>query len=121
MGSGAFFLSPKKPDHPILVVPDFDLVLIHWKSDLDQATYGPTTGDAPLRPSRGMGRASISYVPPDLVSGTDWGANARATYEESLIAASKHAMADLGIRGGKVGFDNLLLRTLDGLAGHGGR
>ena len=103
-GFGAIFLSPKDPEHPILVVPDFELasfvVMPTWIKDI-RAYQVALPYDMPVD-----GKGFDRYVPSNVLT-TEWGENARATYEESLIAASKRALADLGISSGRVAFDNV--------------
>jgi Xaa-Pro aminopeptidase len=112
-GYGAVVLSPKEPEHPILVVPDLDLKFFllnpTWVADIRAYANMVLPFDM-----QADGPAFDRSVPHE-VTATEWGARARAKYESGFIVACRRAMKDLGIRSGNVGFDDLrLARTLAG-------
>lgn len=106
-GYGVFFLSPSKPEESILVVPDIDIAAFHsnpsWIKDVRAYASMPLPFDLPVGPDT-IGRS----VPKEILA-SKLGSRIANTYEESLLSASKRAMNDLGIKNGRVGFDDLRL------------
>lgn len=106
-GNAAFFLSRNDPDHPILVVPDYDLAYFiehpTWIQDIRTFATLILPLDVPAD-----GAAFDRFVP-ESVKRTGWGAAARATYSEDFGEACRRAFVDLGMERGRIGFDDLRL------------
>lgn len=104
-GYAAVFISRTHPDHPVVVLPDWDLQYFYetpsWITDRRvyatlQLPLGLPADDA----------AFDRFVTPE-VSGTAWGAHARSTYSDSFGTACGKVMTDLGLTRGRIGFDDL--------------
>lgn len=104
-GYAAVILSRSEPDHPIVVLPDWDLQYFYdnpsWITDRRayatlQLPLGLPADDA----------AFDRFVTPE-VRETPWGRHARAHYAENFGQACHAAMRELGVVRGRIGFDDL--------------
>lgn len=101
---GAFVFSRHAPDHPILIMPEFDLGTLlarpTWVDDV--RPYA----NVMLPLAFPADAAGFSRFVPDTVLGTDWGKAALANYAPDFPHALQGAIRDLGLDRGRVGFDN---------------
>src|SRR5919198_6175325 len=106
-GYAAVVISRHAPDHPVIVVAEFDLAyFLHqpsWITDVRPYATLIQPLDIPLGPS------PLDKFIPESRRATEWAARARARYAPSLVAAVKRAMHDLGLDHGRIGFDELRL------------
>lgn len=103
-GYGAVLISRQQPDHPILVVPEFEVqFFLHHR-----------TWIADIRPYRSLmvpldltwDRTAIDRFLPESARDIDWVSNARERYAADMQSAIVDSMRDLGLDRGRVGFDN---------------
>lgn len=104
-GYAAVVISRHMPDHPILVVADFDVALLaeqpSWIENVRPFASLTLPFGVAVEPQQ-MSR----YVPRAILE-TPWGQNVIGHYNGVLGDAVTTAMADLGLRTCRVGFDNL--------------
>jgi Xaa-Pro aminopeptidase len=111
-GYAAVVVSRHAPEHPIIVVAEFDLPYFasqpSWIRDIRPFATLITPLDID------WGRSAVDRFMPEELSGLDWARSARANYVDSLVDGVRGAMSDLGLLGGTVGFDDpRLARSLD--------
>ncbi len=101
----AVILSRHQPDHPVLVVADY-----YVSSLLDQPTWIKDVRsfravmlplDLPPR------ECDLDRFLPQPGLNIDWVKNARGHYADTIGAACRQALADLGLASGRVAFDDL--------------
>jgi Xaa-Pro aminopeptidase len=104
-GYAAVVISRHAPEHPVIVVAEFDLAhfLVQPSWVRDVRPYATLL--SPLDVAWGAS-ALEHFVPADLLR-TERGAVARGHYAESLVAGTARAMRELGLGTGTVGFDDL--------------
>lgn len=104
-GYAAVVVSRHAPDHPVLVCAEFDLDYVlevgTWIDDVRAFATLLLPFDVPISPE------SFDRFVPEAVRATTWGARARENYLPSLVDGVRSAFADLGLVGGRVGFDDL--------------
>ncbi|MBA2448000.1 MAG: M24 family metallopeptidase [Chloroflexi bacterium] len=103
-GYAAVVVSRHQPDHPIILVAEFDLPYFQlqpsWVRDIRPYATLLTPLDLTWGPS-----AIDRYIPAE-VRETEWGRAAREKYASSLVDGMRQAMQDLGLARGTVGFDD---------------
>lgn len=101
----AVFLSIRDPEHPLLVVPEFELSYFvdqpTWIQDIRPYAGNILPLDIPVEEY-----ALDRFLPQSLLA-EEWVQLARKNYATGLIEASRTALRDLGLDSGRVGFDNL--------------
>jgi Xaa-Pro dipeptidase len=106
-GYAAAIISRHAPDHPIIVVAEFDLAYFRqqpsWITDVRPYATLLLPFDVPLGPS------PLDRFIPLAVRESEWANAARAAYAPSLAQGVTRAMRDLGLHTGRVGFDDLRL------------
>jgi Xaa-Pro aminopeptidase len=106
-GYAAVIISRHAPDHPVIVVAEFDLAYFRqqpsWITDVRPYATLLLPFDVPLGPS------PVDRFIPAAERSSGWAAAARAAYAPSLVAAVRAAVRDLGLDRGRVGFDDLRL------------
>ncbi len=105
-GYSAVILSRHQPDHPIVVIPEFEINYFArqptWIEDIRLYASLMLPLDVEATPA-----ALDRFIAPtsrDL----PWVRNARTHYSEGLSAACTQAVRDLGLDRSRVGFDNLM-------------
>ncbi len=111
-GYAAVVLSRHEPQHPVIVVAEFDLPYFasqpSWIGDVRPFATLITPLDIDWRQS-----AIDRFLPAD-VARLEWAQSAREHYASSLVDGVRGAMQDLGLTQSRVGFDDARLgRTLD--------
>jgi Xaa-Pro dipeptidase len=106
-GYAAVVVSRHAPDHPIIVVAEFDLAYFRlqpsWISDVRPYATLLLPFDVPLGPS------PLDRFIPLSERSSAWAAAARDAYAPSLVEGVQRALRDLGLHTGRVGFDDLRL------------
>src|SRR5438552_2498665 len=106
-GYAAVVISRHLPDHPVIVVAEFDLAYFltqpSWIADSRPYATLLLPFDVPLGPS------PLDRFIPLAERSSDWAQRARDTYAPSLVEGVRAAMRDLGLDSGTVGFDDLRL------------
>jgi len=106
-GYAAVVISRQQPEHPIIVVAEFDLAFFQtqpsWITDVRPYATLLLPFDVPLGPS-----ALDRFIPVDQRT-TQWAIDARQKYAPSLVEGVRGAIKDLGLTEGAVGFDDLRL------------
>jgi Xaa-Pro aminopeptidase len=101
---GVVLVSRHDPDHAILIVPEFEVqFFLHhptWIEDVRSYRSLMVPMDLP------WDRSAIDRFLPEAARDIAWVANAREHYYGDLQTAVVQAMQDLGLDGGRVGFDN---------------
>ncbi len=112
-GYGSVVISRHEPEHPIVIVPDFEVhyFISHptWVEDVRpyRSLFLPL--------DRPWDRAAIDLFLPAATREIPWVKLAREHYAEDMLAATLRAMEDIGLRRGRVGFDNpWLARHVEG-------
>jgi Xaa-Pro dipeptidase len=104
-GYAAVVISRHAPDHPVVVVAEFDLAYFlsqpSWIQDVRPYATLLLPFDIPL------GDSPVDRFIPVSQRGTVWAAHARGHYADSLIEGVQAALQDLGLQRGVVGFDDL--------------
>jgi Xaa-Pro dipeptidase len=104
-GYAAVVVARQQPEHPVIVVAEFDLPYFRtqpsWIGDIRPYATLLTPLDLPFDPS-----AVERYIPAE-VRETEWGRAARESYAASLVDGVRGAMRDVGLARGTVGFDDL--------------
>jgi Xaa-Pro dipeptidase len=107
-GYAAVIISRHRPEHPIVIVPDFDLPYFteqpSWIKDVRVYRSLVTPVDLPWDPDTALNR----YLPQSLRD-IPLVQEARNHYEPDLSTSIVKAMADVGLDKGVVGFDNPFL------------
>jgi Xaa-Pro aminopeptidase len=112
-GYAAVVISRHAPQHPIIVVAEFDLAYFRqqpsWISDIRPYATLLLPFDIPLGPN------PLDRFIPVAERTSEWARQARAAYAPSLVEGLRRAMGDLGLDRGRVGFDDLrLAQSLSG-------
>src|SRR5205823_6737800 len=106
-GYAAVVISRRVPDHPVIVVAEFDLAYFlsqpSWIADIRPYATLLLPFDVPLGPS------PLDRFIPLAERSSDWAQRARDAYTKSLVEGVRAAMRDLGLDSGNVGFDDLRL------------
>jgi Xaa-Pro dipeptidase len=104
-GYAAVVISRHDPQHPVIVVAEFDLAhfLVQPSWVKDARPYATLL--TPLDVS--WGPVPLDRFVPAVLLGTERGRAARDHYAPSLIEGTARAMKDLGIASGTIGFDDL--------------
>src|SRR6266508_1571083 len=104
-GYAAVVISRHAPDHPAIVVAEFDVPYFHFQPSWIKDVRSFATLLTPLDVS--WGDSAIERYLPAVVRDTEWATAARSNYAASLVDAVTGAMRDLGLNHGTVGFDDL--------------
>jgi Xaa-Pro dipeptidase len=104
-GYAAVVISRHEPEHPVIVVAEFDLPYFLFQPSWIKDVRPYATLLTPLDVSWGPS-AVERYMPADARE-TEWGRAARERYAASLVDGIRGAMQDLGLARGTVGFDDL--------------
>lgn len=103
-GYGAVVISRHDPDHPVLIVPEFEVqFFLHhptWIQDVRPYRSLMVPMDLP------WDRTAIDRFLPSAARKLPWVRNARERYAGDMQAALVESMRDLGLHRGRVGFDN---------------
>ena len=103
-GYGAVVISRHDPDHPVLIVPEFEVqFFLHhptWIQDVRPYRSLMVPMDLP------WDRSAIDRFLPLAARDLPWVRNARERYVGDMQAAVLESMRDLGLYRGRVGFDN---------------
>src|SRR5205823_881476 len=106
-GYAAVVISRHAPEHPVIVVAEFDLAYFRyqpsWISDVRPYATLLLPFDIPPGP------AVLDRFIPVNERSSKWAQDARAAYAPSLIEGIRAALHDLGLAKGRVGFDDLRL------------
>lgn len=106
-GYAAVVISRHAPDHPVIVVAEFDLAYFlsqpSWIEDIRPYATLLLPFDVPLGPS------PLDRFIPLAQRTSAWADAARARYTPNLVAGVRAALLDLGLEHGRVGFDDLRL------------
>jgi Xaa-Pro dipeptidase len=109
-GYAAVVISRHAPEHPVIVVAEFDLAYFRyqpsWISDVRPYATLILPFDIPPGP------APLDRFIPVAERSSKWAQQARATYAPSLIEGVRGAMRDLGLSKNRVGFDDLRLANI---------
>jgi Xaa-Pro dipeptidase len=104
-GVAAFVISRHEPDHPIAIMPEFEIGYFlrqpTWVRDIRLYRTLILPFDIPTEPS-----AVDRFIPQDAHD-VPWVQRARESYAESLTRACVQALQDVGLDRGRVAFDNL--------------
>jgi Xaa-Pro aminopeptidase len=104
-GYAAVILSRHAPEHPVIVLAEFDLAHFLQGSSWVQDARPFATLITPLDIS--WGPKPIERFVPGALLATERGQAARRHYAASLVEGTARAMGDLGLAAGVVGFDDL--------------
>ncbi|MGH7314329.1 MAG: aminopeptidase P family N-terminal domain-containing protein, partial [Candidatus Rokuibacteriota bacterium] len=104
-GYAAVVVSRHEPQHPVIVVAEFDLAHVLLQPSWIDDARPYATLLTPLDVS--WGPSPLDRFVPAALLGTERGQAARARYASSLIEGVTRAMQDLGLARGTVGFDDL--------------
>lgn len=104
-GVAAFVLSRREPDHPVVIIPDFEINFFRYQP----------TWVKDIRPYRSLILPLDLPWSPDLLDrfipagarDIPWVRAAKAQYAGDFISACVRALDDLGLGRATVGFDNL--------------
>jgi Xaa-Pro aminopeptidase len=103
-GYGAVVVSRHDPDHPVLIVPEFEVqFFLHhptWIQDVRPYRSLMVPLDLP------WDRSAIDLFLPAAARGLPWVSNARERYTTDMHAAVLESLRDLGLARGRVGCDN---------------
>jgi Xaa-Pro aminopeptidase len=114
-GYAAVVVSRHEPEHPIIVIAEFDLAHFllqpSWVRDARPYATLLTPFDVTWAP--------LDHFIPAELRGAERTQTARAHYAGSLVEGTVQAMKDLGLASGAVGFDDL--RFANAVAPAGGR
>jgi Xaa-Pro aminopeptidase len=106
-GYAAVVISRHAPEHPIIVVAEFDLPYFasqpSWIRDIRPFATLITPLDID------WGKSAIDRFLPAELGSFEWVQSARAHYADSLVDGVRGAMSDLGLLRSNVGFDDLRL------------
>jgi Xaa-Pro aminopeptidase len=106
-GYAAVVISRHAPEHPVMVVAEFDLAYFRyqpsWISDVRPYATLILPFDIPPGPD------PLDRFIPSQLRNTEWARKARAAYAPSLVEGLRTAINDLGLARGRVGFDDLRL------------
>ncbi len=104
-GVAAFVISRHEPDHPIAIMPEFEVAyFLHqptWVRDIRLYRTLILPFDVPTAPS------AVDRFIPQSARDVPWIQRARGSFAESLTRACAQALRDVGLDRGRVGFDNL--------------
>lgn len=104
-GYAAVVISRHEPEHPVIVLAEFDLTHFLRQPSWVKDARPYATLITPLDISWGPSPLD-RFVPAELL-GTERGKAARGHYAPSLVEGTARAMNDLGLASGTVGFDDL--------------
>src|SRR5262245_41357181 len=104
-GYAAVVISRHEPEHPVIVVAEFDLAHFLQQPSWVRDARPYATLLTPLDVAWGAS-ALDHFVPAELLR-TERGRVARGHYAQSLIEGTRAALRDLGLAEGTVGFDDL--------------
>ena len=106
-GYAAVVISRHEPEHPAMVVAEFDLAYFRpqpsWITDIRPYATLILPFDVPLEPM------PLNRFIPEAERSSAWAEAARRKYAPSLVDGVRTAMQDLGLTRGSVGFDDLRL------------
>src|SRR5438552_10287494 len=106
-GYAAVVISRHAPDHPVIVVAEFDLAYFRhqpsWITDVRPYATLLLPFDVPLGP------APLDRFIPLADRSSEWARAARTAYAPSLIEGVRQALRDLGLERARIGFDDLRL------------
>jgi len=106
-GYAAVVISRHAPDHPVIVVAEFDLAYFlsqpSWIVDVRPYATLLLPFDVPLGPS------PLDRFIPLAQRPSTWAEAARQRYAPSLVEGVRRAIGDLGLASATVGFDDLRL------------
>ena len=104
-GVAAFVLSRREPDHPIAIMPEFELGYFlrqpTWVQDIRLYRTLMLPFDVPTEPS------AVDRFIPQGSHNVPWVQRARESFTESLTRACVQALRDVGLDRSRVAFDNL--------------
>ena len=104
-GVAAFVISRHEPDHPIAIMPEFEVGYFlrqpTWVQDIRLYRTLILPFDIPTEPS------AVDRFIPQGAHDVPWVRRARESFTDSLTRACAGALRDLGLAGGRVAFDNL--------------
>jgi Xaa-Pro aminopeptidase len=106
-GYAAVVISRHSPEHPVIVVAEFDLPYFALQPSWITDRRPFATLITPL--DLDWGQDAINRFMPATMLGLEWAESARDHYAASLIEGVRGAMSDLGLTTGRVGFDDLRL------------
>jgi Xaa-Pro aminopeptidase len=104
-GYAAVVISRHEPEHPVIVVAEFDLAHFLQQPSWVEDARPYATLLSPLDVT--WGSSALDHFVPAEVLGTKRGMAARGHYAPSLIKGVARAMRDVGLARGTVGFDDL--------------
>jgi Xaa-Pro aminopeptidase len=104
-GYAAVVISRHEPEHPVIVVAEFDLAHFLQQPSWVEDARPYATLLSPLDVT--WGSSALDHFVPAEVLGTKRGMAARGHYAPSLIEGVARAMRDVGLARGTVGFDDL--------------
>jgi Xaa-Pro aminopeptidase len=104
-GYAAVVISRHEPEHPVIVVAEFDLAHFLQQPSWVQDARPYATLLSPLDLS--WGASTLDHFVPAGLLGSERGRAARAHYADSLVEGTARAVQDLGLGAGAVGFDDL--------------
>jgi len=104
-GYAAVVISRHEPEHPVIVVAEFDLAHFLQQPSWIEDARPYATLLSPLDVS--WGPSTLDHFVPGEVLRTERGLAARRHYASSLVEGVARAMRDLGLAKGTVGFDDL--------------
>jgi Xaa-Pro aminopeptidase len=103
-GYGAVVISRHDPDHPVVIVPEFEVqFFLHhptWIGDVRPYRSLMVPMDLP------WDRTAIDRFLPAAARDVPWVSSARERYAGDMQTAILEAMRDVGLQRGRVGFDN---------------
>jgi Xaa-Pro dipeptidase len=104
-GYAAVVISRHEPEHPVIVVAEFDLAhfLLQPSWVKDARPYATLLSPLDLA----WGPSALDHFVPGAVLRSERGQAALARYAESLVEGTARAMQELGLGAGAVGFDDL--------------
>ncbi len=106
-GYAAVVISRHEPEHPVIVVAEFDLAHVLGQPSWVRDARPYATLLSPLDLS--WGASALDHFVPAALLGSERGRAARAHYAGSLVEGTARAMQELGLGAGTVGFDDLRL------------
>jgi Xaa-Pro aminopeptidase len=104
-GYAAVVIARREPDHPIIVLAEFDLAHFLLQPSWIKDARPYATLLSPLDLTWGAS-ALEHFVPGDLLR-TERGRAARGRYAQSLVEGTATAIRELGLTKGSLGFDDL--------------
>jgi Xaa-Pro aminopeptidase len=108
-GYAAVVISRHEPEHPVIVVAEFDLAHFLAQPSWVRDARPYATLLSPLDLS--WGASALDHFVPAALLASERGRAARARYAGSLVEGTAQAMQDLGLGAGAVGFDDLRFAT----------